>query len=88
MWSPLSTHMERGKCSIQSGCGWCWLDFGSDSPKVDHGHRPAVTDDPLAVLAERLGNQDLNVVLTQGAFSFQFLEDQARSPLSAPLQAW
>lgn len=57
----------------QSGLCFRWQGFGSDIPKVYNRHCPAVTDNPLAVLAELLSHQNLNVLLTQDSFSLKFL---------------
>jgi hypothetical protein len=39
--------------------------FPISLPKIDDRHCPAVADDPLAVLAKLLSDQDLNIFLAQ-----------------------
>jgi hypothetical protein len=57
-WNGLGGKFELGESPEECQSWRCsrWLVSRSDSPKVYNGHCFAVTDDPLAVLAELLGN--------------------------------
>ena len=46
-----------------------------DLAEIDDRYRAAITDDPLAVLAQLLRDQHLDVLFSQWALAFQFLEN-------------